>query len=69
MAIYPNYLAGQRLTAGRLAASQPLIAQKVTSTDRPSVTTFADDPDLTLQLAASAVYLVEIYISYSAPTP
>lgn len=68
MSIYPNYLAGQRLTAARLAASQPLVAQKASSTDRANVTAFADDPELVLQLAASAVYVIEFYIGYSAPS-
>lgn len=70
MAIYPNYTAGQRLTAANLAAGQFMVVYKSSNTDRASTTTLANDPDLTFTLAANAVYTVEFYLHYAgALTP
>lgn len=65
MAIYPFYKAGQRLTAADLIAAQELIVFKAVNTDRTSTITFTDDPELTLQLAANAVYTVEFFIGFA----
>ena len=66
MSIYPNYTAGQRLTAADLQAGQFMIAVKTSNTDRASITTLTADPDLSFALAANAVYLVEFYLHYAA---
>lgn len=65
MSIYPNYTAGQRLTAADLIAGQFLVVTKTVSTDRTSTTTFADDPDLSFDLVANSVYTIEFYMSYA----
>jgi hypothetical protein len=59
--IWPNYVAGQRVSAADLQAGQFAIVYKAAATDRSSTTTFADDPDLSFALAANAVYFVEFY--------
>lgn len=66
MAIYPNYVGGQRLRALDLQAGQFTIAYKTAHTDRTSTASPADDPDLQFDLAANAVYLVEFFLYYSA---
>ena len=66
MAIYPNYTAGQKLTAADLAAGQSIIVYKTANTDRASTTTLTDDPELTVTLAAGAVYIIEFYLHYAA---
>lgn len=64
--MWPNYTAGQRLTAADLSAGQPLIIYKTTNTDRASSATPIADPDLTATLAANAVYAIEFYLHYAA---
>lgn len=68
MALYPSILAGQRITASLLQAMLPLIAYKTANTDRSATTTLTDDPDMTVQLAANAVYRVEMRIYYATTT-
>ena len=68
MAIYPFYTAGQRLTAANLQAGQFAVASKTAHTDRASNTTPADDPELTFQLAANAIYTVEFYLNIASVT-
>lgn len=68
MAQYPTITAGQRITAALLLSMLPLVALKTANTDKAATTVLADDPDLTLQLAANAVYRVEIRILYATPT-
>jgi hypothetical protein len=63
--VWPNFTAGQRLSAADLAAGQSLIVYKPASTDRSTTTTFADDPDLSFSLAANAVYFVEFYLFFA----
>lgn len=65
-AIFPNYTAGQRLTAADLQAGQYLVVQKVVTTTRASTTAIADDPELSFQLAANAQYLIEFFLHYAA---
>lgn len=52
---YPEWLAGQAITAGRLNEIPPVLKYKAAGTDR-TATTLADDPDLTFATAANAVY-------------
>lgn len=66
--MYPTIAAGSRVTAGLLQSMQPLVAYKSADTLRASTTTLADDPDLTMQLAANATYLVEMRISFATIT-
>lgn len=68
MSQYPAILAGQRITASLLLNMLPLTAYKTANTDRSATTLFADDPDLLLPLAASAVYLVSMRIYFATPT-
>lgn len=68
MSQYPTILAGQRITASLLQGMLPQVATKAANTDRSATTTLADDPDLTLPLAANAVYLVVMRIYFATPT-
>ena len=68
MATYPTWTAGQRITAALLLAAQPATYYKAATTSRSSMTTLADDPDLTVTLDASATYTIEMVLSYAALT-
>ncbi|NED75284.1 hypothetical protein G3I51_23760 [Streptomyces sp. SID9944] len=63
---YPTIYAGQRITTALLASMQPIEVYKAGNTDRASTTTFADDPDLTVQLEANAVYRAQFFLHYAA---
>ncbi|WP_377271934.1 hypothetical protein [Peterkaempfera sp. SMS 1(5)a] len=65
MSTYPAWLAGQRITAAKLIASQEQLAYKTTSTPRTSTTTIANDPDLTLAVEANAIYSLEGLLVYN----
>jgi hypothetical protein len=67
MPIWPNYAAGQKLTADLLAAGQLMVVYKTSNTDRSSTTTLTDDPDLKFTLTAGAVYWVEWFLHYAGP--
>lgn len=66
MSTYPDIVAGQEITAELLRAMLPQTVWKTASTDRAATTTFADDEDLTMQLEASATYIVEFHLLYAA---
>lgn len=68
MSQYPTILAGQTLTADLLNSMLPTFVYKTANEDRASNATLTDDTDLTLALAGSAVYYVEMYIHYATPT-
>jgi len=55
-----------RVSSGSSALGLPRYAYKPAHTDRVSTTTLADDPDLTMQLDANAVYYVEFWLHYAA---
>jgi len=63
-------VAGQVVTAAYLrqwmANWAPLAVVKVSNTSRASVTAHADDPELTLPVAASTVYMFESLLIYDA---
>lgn len=61
---YPNWLAGQRVTAALLLAAQPTFVIKTAVTDRSSTTTLTADPDLQFAVVANGVYLVEFELAY-----
>lgn len=67
MAIYPNVLAGQDISADLLNAMLPKVAYKPNTTSRASNTTAADDPDLIIGLGANdlGTYLMEGFITYT----
>lgn len=65
---YPNVLAGQRITADLMLSMLPTFVVKPANTDRASTATPADDPDMTVQLEANAVYHIEIFVHYAAIT-
>lgn len=69
MSQYPVVYAGQRLTGSFVQSMLPLEFWKVTTTDRSSTTTLADDPDLTTLLDANATYKVEFHLHYAATPP
>lgn len=67
---YPNWAAGDPITAAMLNATQGDVIVKTVATSRTSTTTVTDDPDLTTTLDANATYLVEIFAHVvSATTP
>lgn len=63
---YPEIFAGQDIDADTLVNMQPMIVSKPSSTSRLNTTTITDDPDLTVQLEANAIYFVEFHIHYAA---
>lgn len=65
MTTYPAWSAGQRITAAMLTAMQPVVVSKPADQPLVSSTTFQDDVDLVVPLAANATYLVEGWIGYS----
>jgi hypothetical protein len=65
MPVYPNLLAGQRITAAMLESMQPLWIGKTVTTDRPSTTTITADPELVLPVEANAEYIFEFYLRIS----
>jgi hypothetical protein len=66
MATYPSIGGGDDITADLLASMQQMFAVKSSATTRTSTTTFADDPELTLTLAANSKYFVEFFLYYGA---
>ncbi|MCM2580439.1 hypothetical protein [Streptomyces meridianus] len=69
MAQYPNIAAGQRITGQLLRDMQPTYIYKTVNTDRASTTTLTNDPDLTVDLDANAVYMVEFCVMLGGPGP
>lgn len=67
MSTYPTVVAGQDITADLLNSMMPQYKFKTAGTIRTN-NTIADDPDLTMQLEANAIYLVEFRVVYSANT-
>lgn len=65
MATYPLVRAGQRITNELLTANEEFFILKPTITSRASTTTFTDDPHLTTQLVANAIYYIEFHIHAS----
>jgi hypothetical protein len=64
---YPDWAAGDPITASMLNYTQGDVIVKSVDTSRASTTTFADDPDLTTTLDASAVYFVEMWLHVVSP--
>lgn len=65
---YPVITAGQDPTASLLQAFAPLAAWKLGDTSRSNTVTPAADPDLTIPVAASAVYELSCYWRYEGGT-
>jgi hypothetical protein len=65
---YPTLLAGQRLTAGLLAAMQTQVARKTSDTSRSATTTATADPHLTFEVAANAIYVWDGWLKYDGAT-
>lgn len=61
-----NWIAIDRLAGSGTPLFTPVFRYKAANTDRASTTTFADDPDLTCALDASAVYRVEFWLHFAA---
>lgn len=59
MTNYPNWAAGDPITADWLNHTQGFWFYKASDLTRTSTVTLADDPDLTMELDANAVYWVE----------
>lgn len=66
---YPPVRAGQKVTGSYLASFQPLTARKTADTSRTS-TTATDDPELTFEVEADAVYRMKgiLYVSGTVAT-
>ena len=62
MAVANPFLAGQEITAASLAFVIPLFAYKAAQTSVTSSTVLAADPDLSVAVAASGVYEVEMLL-------
>ncbi|MEU9470413.1 hypothetical protein AB0D78_28115 [Streptomyces avermitilis] len=61
-----NWWAAGRPASASAPIGLPRYAYKANHTDRASTTTLADDPELTMQLDANAVYAVEFHLHYAA---
>jgi hypothetical protein len=64
--VYPVIPAGTQIDAAMIQSLEEMFAFKSANTDRASTTTLADDPDLTFQLEANAVYRVMFIMHYAA---
>lgn len=64
----PFWQAGQRVTAGKLLSTIPMILPKTTATARASTAALADDPDLKIALTDAGTYIVEMTLLYGAIT-
>lgn len=61
---YPAILAGQRMSAGVYDSMLPLIAYK-TAVTNSTTATFANDPDLSINLPANTTWEVEMWVQYA----
>ncbi|MET7429646.1 hypothetical protein ABZT16_11690 [Streptomyces flaveolus] len=61
-----NWWATGRTAGAATPLGVPRFAWKTANTDRANTTTFTDDPDLTMQLDANAVYHVELHLHFGA---
>ncbi|MCX4686757.1 hypothetical protein OG401_20990 [Kitasatospora purpeofusca] len=61
---YPNWAAGQRITAARLAAMLPTVAVKTALQAVTSSTTLVDDDHLALPVEAGATYVLDGAVFY-----
>ncbi|MFD4257709.1 hypothetical protein ACFWR9_08755 [Streptomyces sp. NPDC058534] len=68
MSQYPILYAGRRLQSGLLSSMLPTEAYKRSTLTRTATTTTADDPDLQFTLEANAIYFVEFFVHYQAPS-
>lgn len=66
MSTYPAIAGGDDITADLLVSMLPLFAVKSSATTRTSTTTLANDPELSITLAANAKYAVEMWLFYAA---
>lgn len=64
---YPNWAAGDPISASMLNYTQGDVIVKTVATDRASTSTLADDPDLTTTLDANATYLIEFGLHMVSP--
>lgn len=63
---YPAIAAGDDITADLLSSMLPRMIVKPAATARISTGTVTDDPDLSMQVEANAVYIVEFHIYYAS---
>jgi hypothetical protein len=63
---YPQWAAGDEITAEKLMQMIPRIINKPTNTSILSTTTPTIDPDLQMELEPNATYFVEFHIHYAA---
>lgn len=66
---YPSFRAGQKVSASLLDSMKPITVRKVLDTPRATATV-TDDPELTFQVQANAVYRMEgiLYVSNTTAT-
>jgi hypothetical protein len=65
---FPNWLAGNRITAGQLNAMLPLAVTKPADEPVTSSTVMQNDNDLVLAVAANAAYTFSCYLNYEGGT-
>lgn len=65
---YPTFRAGQKVTGELLSSALPRTARKISDTTY-TTTSVVSDPELTLEVEANAVYMMEgtIYTSHTVP--
>jgi hypothetical protein len=63
-----SWLAVGRTATAAVALGIPRHVYKTNPTDRLSTTTFADDPDLTMQLSPNSVNLIEFHLFVGGPS-
>lgn len=63
---YPQWLAGQDITADLLNAGLPKVIRKTSDTSKTSTTTVSADPELQITLDANAVYIWDGWLKYAA---
>lgn len=61
-----SWWAAGRVSSGTWPVGETRHAWKTNTLDRPSTTTLADDPDLTMQLDVTGVFRVEFHLHYAS---
>lgn len=68
MSAYPNFLAGQRVTAALLNRGKPQYAINSGGAQTNATTTLANATDLSFAAEANSIYFVQLRLAYDAPT-
>lgn len=68
MPTYPNWLAGNRITAGQLNAGLPITIIKPADEPLTSNITLQNDNDLVISVAASTSWILDCWLDYEGGT-